>query len=301
MHIRTLSALLLLLMSSLATAQGREVEACYRLLEEGRPSEALVEADKALSADNSNREALMCKGRTHAELKQYDESLAALRAADKQSSRTADHVITLLLIGNVQKDAGRQAEAFASYQQALDAAREKQDKTLQRLAMNILGEAQVEAGQAQQGLQTLVQATELAANDGERAEDYVRIASTHARLNNLDQAIEYQVKAMLMLERVGERDDYANAGLELGRLYMEAGNHLQAENAINKVLKFARDNGSAYWEARSNYYLGLVKAKQGQTEAARTLMLDAHHNARRIGATTLAGEIGNAMLKLPQP
>lgn len=300
MHISKLSVVSLLLISSLAMAQGREVDACYQLLEEGKPEEALAQAEKALGADKNNREALLCKGRTHAELEQYKESLSALQAADKLSSRTADHVIALLLIGNVQKEAGQQAEAFASYQQALDAAKEKQDKTLQRLAMNVLGEAQVEAGQVQQGLQTSLQAAELAANDGERGEDYVRIGSAYAKLGNFDQAVEYHVKAMLMLERVGERDEYANAGLELGRLYIEAGNYSQAENAISKILKFARDNGSTYWEAHSNYYLGLAKAKQGQTEAARTLMLDAHHNARRIGAATLAGEIGNAMLKLPQ-
>lgn len=300
MHISKLPAVTLLLISSLAMAQDGEADACYQQLEQGKFSEALAQAEKALGADKNNREALLCKGRTHAELKQYNQSLDALRAADQLSSQTSDHVIALLLIGNVQKDAGQQAEAFASYQQALDIAREKQDKTLQRLAMNILGDAQAETGQVQQGLEHYLQAAGLAANDGERAENYTKIASAYAKLGNFGQAVEYQVKAMLMLERVGERDEYANAGLELGRLYMEAGNYSQAENAINKVLKFARDNGSAYWEAHSNYYLGLAKAKQGQAEAARTLMLDAHHNARRIGAATLAGEIGNAMLKLPQ-
>lgn len=294
-----LLASLLLLASSHAAAQDRGADACYRLLEEGKAVDALDAAAKAQGADASNREALLCKGRAHAALKQYNESLASIQAADKLSTGTADHVIALLLMGNVQKDAGKPAEAQASYQQAIDVAKDKQDKTLQRLAMNILGDAQVEAGQVQQGRDRYLQAAELAANDSERGESYAKIASAYAKLGNYDQAVEYQVKAMLMLERVGERDEYANAGLELGKLYTDAGNYTQAENAINKVLKFARDNGSAYWEARSNYYLGLAKAGQGQIEAARTLMLDAHHNARRIGATSLAGEIGNAMLRLP--
>lgn len=291
-------ALLLLLYSPFAATQDQDAAACNKLLAEGKIAEALAAADKALSAGD-NREVLLCKGQAHAELKQYNESLAVLQSAGKLSQRPADHVITLLLIGNVQKDAGKQAEALESYKQALDVASEKQDKTLQRLTMNIIGDTQVEAGQVQAGLQHYLQAAELAANDGERGESYARIASAYAGLGNHDQAIEYQVKALLMLERVGERDEYANAGLELGRLYIAAKNYGQAENAINKVLKFARDNGSAYWEARSNYYLGLAKAEQGQTDSARSLLLDAHHNARRIGATSLAGEIGNAMLKLP--
>jgi tetratricopeptide (TPR) repeat protein len=293
------SALLLLFLSPLAAAQNQDAAACDQLLEEGKTAEALARADKAVNAASDNREALLCKGRAHAELKQYNESLAALQSADKLSSQPAEHVIALLLIGNVQKDAGKQAEALASYKQALDAAKDKQDKTLQRLAMNIIGETQIEAGQIQQGLQHYLHAAELAANDSERGESYARVASAYTKLGNHDQAVEYQIKAMLMLERVGERDEYANAGLELGRYYMSTKDYLKAESAVNKVLKFARDNGSAYWEARSNYYLGLAKAEQGQVDAARALLLDAHHNARRIGAASLAGEIGNAMLKLP--
>lgn len=292
-------SLLLILLSLFAIAQNQDVAACQQLLEEGKAAEALARAEKAVNAASSNRDALLCKGRAHAELKQYNESLAALQLADKLSSQPEEHIIALLLIGNVQKDAGKHAEALASYKQALDVAKDIKDKALQRLAMNIIGETQIEAGQAQEGLQHYLQAAELAANDSERGESYARMASAHAKLGNHNQAVEYQVKAMLMQERVGERDEYANAGLELGRLYMASKDYGQAENAINKVLKFARDNGSAYWEARANYYLGLAKAEQGQVDAARTLLLEAHHDARRIGAATLAGEIGNAMLKLP--
>lgn len=294
-----LLASLLLLVAPMAVAQDKGADACYRLLEEGKANEALAVAVQMLDADKNNREALLCQGRAHAELKQYDESLSALKAAEKLSTGTADQVIALLLMGNVQKDAGNQADSLASYQQALKIATERQDKTLQRLAMNILGDAQVESGLVQQGLEHYLQAADLAANDGERGENFTKIAAAYAKLGNSDQAVEYQVKTMLMLERVGERDEYANAGLELGKLYMDAGNYTQAENAINKVLKFAVDNDSAYWQARSGYYLGLAKAGQGQAEAARALMLDAHHKARQIGATSLAGEIGNAMLKLP--
>lgn len=299
MNNTTLAIALLLCLPPVANAQNQKTAACYDALESGKAADALMHADKLLKADTKNREALLCKGRALAELKQYNEGLAALQAADQLSSQPADHVVALLLIGNVQKDAGKQAEALASYNQALDTAKGKNDKTLQRLALNIIGETQVEAGQTQEGLQSYLRGAELAANDNERGEDYGHIATAYSKLGNHQQAVEYQVKAMLMQERAGEPDEYANAGLELGRLYMTAKNYGQAENAINKVLKFAQENGSAYWEARANYMLGLNKAEQGDVERARTLLLGAHHNARRIGAATLAAEIGNAMLKLP--
>lgn len=295
----TLAITLLLCLPHMANAQSRDAAACYDALEGGKANDALAHAEKLLKADNKNREALLCKGRAHAELKQYNEGLAALQTADKLSSQPADHVIALLLIGNVQKDAGKQAEAFASYHQALDAAKAKNDKSLQRIALNVIGETQVGAGQMQEGLQSYLEGAGLAANDNERGESYGHIAAVYSKLGNPEQAVEYQVKALLMQERAGEPDEYANAGLELGRLYMIAKNYARAENAFKKILKFAQENGSAYWEARSNYMLGLNKAEQGDVAAARTLLLDAHHNARRIGAASLAGEIGNAMLKLP--
>lgn len=294
-----LAIALLLCLPLLANAQNSGTAACYEALEGGKAEDALMHADKLLKADNKNREALLCKGRAHAELKQYSEGLAALQAADKLSSQTADHVIALLLIGNVQKKAGNHAEALASYNQALDAAKAKNDKALQRIALNVIGETQVEAGQRQEGLQSYLQGAQLAANDNERGENYSRIAAAYSKLGNHDQAVEYQVKAMLMQERAGEPDEFANAGLELGRLYTAARNYGQAENAINKVRKFAQENGSAYWEARANHLLGLNKAEQGDVAGARILLLEAHHNARRIGAASLAAEIGDAMLNLP--
>lgn len=293
--------LFLFMFSIAATAQDQHVSACYEALDSGKADEALAHAGQAINADKNNREALLCKGRAHAELKQYDEGLIALKAADKLSDKPADHVIALLLIGNVQKDAGQKTEAIGSYRQALEAAQANNDKTLQRLALNVIGGAHVETGQMNEGLQNFLEASKLAANDTERGEDFGQIASVYNKLGRHDQAIEYQVKAVLMQERMGEPDQYAHAGLELGSYYTAAKDYAQAEKAITKVIKFARDNGSAYWEARANYYLGLTKAEQGQTETARTILLEAHHTARRIGATSLASEIGNAMLKLPAP
>jgi len=296
---KTSLVIALLCLPFAANAQNHNAAGCYTALENGKAADALVQADKLIKADAKNREALLCKGRAHAELKQYNEGLAALQAADQLSSQPADHVIALLLIGNVQKEAGKQTDALGSYQQALDAAKAKNDKALQRIVLNVIGEAQVDAGQTQEGLQSYLQGAALVANDNERAENYSHIAMAYSKLGKHEQAVEYQLKAMLMQERAGELDEYANAGLELGRLYMAAKNYSQAENAINKILKFAQENGSAYWEARANYMLGLNKAEQGDAAAARTLLLDAHHNARRIGAASLAAEIGNAMLKLP--
>lgn len=299
--IRLNIALSLFCFSTYAAAQDQHVAACYKALENGKAAEALTHADQALSADKNNREALLCKGRSHTELKQYTEGVAALQAADKLSTKPIERVVPLWLIGNAHKGAGQQNQAVESYQQARAAAQAQKDTMLERLSLNLIGETQVEAGQLDQGLETFLEASELAANDTERGENYVQIASTHDKLGNHDKAVEYQVKAVLMKQREGERDQYAHAGLELGRYYTAAKDYVQAENAINKIAKFARDNGSAYWEARANYYLAATKSAQGKPDEARTIFQEAHQTARRIGATALADEIGNAMLNLPAP
>ena len=294
-------AISLLCFSTYAAAQDQHVSACYKALENGKAAEALTHADQALSANKNNREALLCKGRSHTELEQYSEGVAALQAANKLSAKPVEHIVPLWLIGNAYKGAGQQSQALESYRQARAAAKAQKDIMLERLSLNLIGEAQVEAGQLDEGLQTFTEASELAANDTERGENYVQIASTHNKMGNHDKAVEYQVRAVLMKQREGERDQYAHAGLELGRYYTAAKDYIQAENAINKIAKFAQDNGSAYWEARANYYLGATKSAQGKPDEARTILQEAHQTARRIGATALADEIGNAMLNLRTP
>jgi tetratricopeptide (TPR) repeat protein len=275
------------------------ISKCNQSIEEGNASKALNIADEALRNNPNHHDALLCKGRAYASLKQFPAAVTALQASEESSANSGERMVSLLLMGNVQKEAGQSAEAMGSYQKSLDIARGEKDQPFERVSLNQLGETQVDAGQTEAGLQNYLKASELAANDNERGESYARIASAYDKLDKRNEAIEYQIKAMMMQERAGERDAYANAGLELGRLYTVAKDYIGAEKAINRILKFAQDHGSAYWEARANYYLGLTKAEQGETDAARTLMLQAHQAARQIGATSMAGEIGNAMLKLP--
>ncbi|HEU4708086.1 MAG TPA: tetratricopeptide repeat protein [Methylophilaceae bacterium] len=276
----------------------KSINQCNQSIKEGNASKALDYANAALQLDKSSHDALLCKGRAYDALQQYPQAIEALQASEKAATDANQRMLSLLILGNVQREAGQRAQALETYEKGLTVARAEKSSSFERASQNMIGDTQLEGGQPDEALKSYQQGSQLAANDNERGESYARIASAHDKLGNPAGAIEYQIKAMLMQEQAGERDEYANAGLDLSHYYLKAKDYTGAENTINKVLKFAKDNGSPYWEARSSYVLGQVKAAQGDVEGARTLMLAAHHTARQIGATSLANEIGNAMLDL---
>lgn len=295
-------ALMVLCVSPIAAAEKADINnyinQCNHNIKDGNASDALNSAEQALQLDKASHAGLLCKARAHAVLKQYDQAIEALQASVKAAANPNERILSLLLLGNAQREAGQSAAALDTYQKSLTLSQGEKNNAFQRTSLNLIGATQMEGGQIEAGLKSYQQGSQLAANDNERGESYALIASAHDKLGDHAAAIEYQIKAMLMQESAGERDEYANAGLELAHYYMTARDYTGAEKTLNKILQFARDNGSAYWEARASYVLGQVKAAQGDTDAARTLMLGAHHTARQIGASSLANEINNAMLDL---
>ncbi|HZV98421.1 MAG TPA: hypothetical protein VFF74_05485 [Methylophilaceae bacterium] len=306
MHLRAMLPLAAMLMfNGLAYAAedpdtAGKISACNQAIGEGDASKALAYAEQVLKHDKNNRSALLCKGRAHGGTGQVREALAALQAAEKLSASPNEHMVALTLIGNVQKSAKQSEEAIATYRKSLDIARADKNKYFERINLNLIGETQVDSNQLEAGLQNYLAASPLAANDNERADSYARIASTYSSLGKHDQAIEYQIKAFLMEERGGNLDHYANAGLELGRIYTVAKDYLNAEKYLNKILKLSKDQGGAFWEAKSYYYLALAKAASGDAASAKTFLSDAQSISDEIGAQALSEQIAQAQSKLPR-
>jgi tetratricopeptide (TPR) repeat protein len=111
-------------------------------------------------------------------------------------------------------------------------------------------------------------------------------------------AIEYQLKVMLMQQKSGTLDQYADACLALGRVYVNAKEYPQAEKTYNKLIQFAKDNGGAYYEAKASYGLAQVAAAKGDTSNAKTMMGDALKIAKNIGDADFATEIETSIKKL---
>lgn len=275
-----------------------KIKACNQAIREGDASKALAYAEQVLKQDKNNREAQLCKGRAYGGTGHFNEALAALQAAEKTSTTPLEHIVALTLIGNVQKDSGHLQEALTIYRQSLTMAQAEKEQRFERINLNQIGETQVASNQLDAALESYMTGSKLSANDNERADSFARIASTYSRLGKNDQAIEYQVKALIMEEASGDLDHFANAQLEMGRIYTVAKEYANAEKAINKIVKLSKDQGGAYWEAKSYYYLALNKVASGDLQAAKTLLGDAKQISEEIGAQSLADEVSQEIEKL---
>ena len=277
-----------------------QLSVCNKAFAEDEANTALDAANKVLAQDKDSRTALLCKGRALNVLGQYQEALAALNAAETLSQIPLEHIIALTLIGNVQKNSKQYSEAQSTYEKSLAISQSEKNNYLERTNLNSLGDTFVASNQLQKALDSYLAGSKLAANDNERADGFERIAATYKLMANYDKAIEYQIKAYLMQEQAGDLDQYANAGLELGAIYTATGNYVNAEKYINKTLKLSRDNGGAYWEAKSEYYLALNKIANQKPADAKPLLLDAQKITSEIGAKGLNEQISSALKTLPK-
>lgn len=291
-----------LIFSGFAQAEDDEIasklKSCNQAIMEGDASKALAYAEQVFKLDKNNRDALLCEGRAYGGTGRFKEALETLQAAEKSSASPLEHIVALTLIGNVQKSAGQLPEALATYRQSLAITRAEKVQRYERINLNQIGETLAASNQLDAALESYLAGSKLSANDNERADSYARIASTYSDLGKHDQAIEYQIKAVLMEQQGGDLDHYANAGLEMGRIYTAAKEYANAEKAINKIVKLSKDQGGAYWEARSYYYLALNKVASGEPQAAKPLLTDAKQICEEIGAQSLGDEISQALDKL---
>ena len=89
----------------------------------------------------------------------------------------------------------------------------------------------------------------------------------------------------------GTLDQYAHSSIELGRYYLIAKNYGSAENILNKIIKFAKEQGGAFYEAQGSYVLAKVKVAKGDTESAKSLIDNAKTIAKNTNDKELEAEI----------
>lgn len=299
----TLAITLIILCAPLAKAADDDIQSsidsCNKAIAAGDDSQALAYAERVLKQDKSNRSVLLCKGRAHGGTGQYKEALAALEAAEKLSATPLEHMVALTLTGNDYRSAKQFPEALDSYRKSLTLARAEKDKRFERINLNQIGDTLIDKNESDPALESYLAGGKLANNDNERGDSYARIASTYNRLAQHDKAIEFQIKAVLAEESAGDFDHYANASLELGRIYTAAKEYPNAEKTLDKIIAASKKEGSAYWEAKGDYYLALAKAANGQPQPARALLNDAQHICEEIGAQELGDQIAQALQNLP--
>lgn len=268
-----------------------DAHACNKAYDQGDFTSATTLAAKALNTSKNDRDALICKGRILSAQGDLESALAAFKSADKLSTDAFDKTIIALITGHAYKNAKQYEQAISSYQQSLKQAGIAKSKAFERVSHLGIGNVYFEKNQYTEALEAYLTANKLDANDNERAESFEKIALTYHLLNQHELALEYQVKAFFMNEKSGTLDQFAHSSIELGRYYAAAKNYTSAENTLNKIIKFAKEQGGAYYEAQGYYVLAQVKAATGDVQSAKTLIEKAQLIAKDTNDIALADEI----------
>lgn len=287
----SLSILLITLFINNVYAISLESTACKQAYDQGDAKTALAQASKALNINKKDNDALLCQGRTHATMGDFSNALVSFKLAETLASNAYDKAVATLLTGNAYKSLKQYDAAISSYQQTILHANAANNQFFERLAHNGIGDVYSEKDQLAQGLVEYELGNKLAANDNERAESFEKLALAYHNLNKNSLALEYQIKAYLMNETAGNLDQYAHSSIELGRYYAIEKKYASAENVLNKIIKFAKEQGGAYFEAQGSYILAKVKVATGDMPAAKALIANAKMIAKNTHDKLLDEEI----------
>ena len=293
------TVLLLISFNASADTASEKISACNAALNQADVNGALRISDEILKQQSNNRDGLLCKGRALGAQGKYEDALIALKMAEMQSNAGFEKILAHIFIGNLHAKNNKTAEAITSYEASIKICdAEKYMDKYKRINLNLIGDAHTQNKDLNAALVSYMEASKLAMNDNERANDFERLGSTYSALGKNNDAIEYQLKATLMHDKSGTREQFANASVALGRVYETAKDYPAAENTYTKLLKFSKDNGSGYYETLANYGLARNKAAIGDIASAKIMLANASSMAKNMGEADLVAEIEASLKKL---
>ena len=288
---KTLIAAFILMIFNDVLAGNYSASECNKLLNAGNTTAAIDYSKAMLSLNGSDKDALLCQGRAYYAAKDFNKALVAFDLAEKNSNNELDKIVTVFLKANASYALNQKDLALASYIKALKQSQMIANKAMERLALNAIGDISNNDKDYQAALDWYIQGFKLAANDNERGESAEKVAGAYHALNKDDLALEYQIKAYLMHDRVGTPDQYAQSSILLGQYYAIVKNYDNAEKTLNKIIKFANEQGGEYYEAKASYVLAKVELARGDTEKAAKLIEKATLIAKRTQDAALEKEI----------
>lgn len=247
-----------------AMAAAPAQEACQAALSRGQYSQAVTAAEKAPQLPS----AWLCKGRAQTGLAQWSAAQQSYERAITLKASGVELISAYMLLGNVLREQDQPAAAIERYTQAQQLSQQENIKRYVMLNHHLMGEAWFEAKQYQKALEAFQAGEKLAMNDNERADSYAHEATAYHALAQLDKAVEFQLKAVLMQKKSGTPDQYAQASLTLGQYFVDQKDYVGAEKTYLRLLEYAQENGGAYYEANAAIALSSVKHAQGDQAKA---------------------------------
>ena len=285
----------LFLFSLSASANTAEVAeklgACTAALNKGDLNTAVRTSTDLLKLDPKSHDGLQCKGRALGAQGKYAEAVSALEASAASTTDGFEQIISYLFLGNLHKNNNKNAEAIAAYEKSIKVCELEKNDKYKRISLNLMAEAQAQNKDFNAALTSYLAGSKLAMNDNERADSFERVALTYKALGQYDQAIEYQIKGVSMQQKAGTLDQYANANLALGDIYIAAKDYANAEKTFTNLAKFSNDQGGAYFEAKADVGLAQTKSASGDVTAAKVFADKAKTIAKETKDNALEQEI----------
>ncbi len=274
-----------LLMMNASFAKDADLDACDQAVHQGQYAQALQMAERHASRP----EFWLCKGRAQSGLNQNSAAQQSFKQAIQLKPTGLDLISAHMLLGNVQLEAKLHDAALESYQQALTFSQQQNMRRYARVAHNLMGEAYYEIKRYDQALNAFQTGEKLAMNDDERADSYVHEAMALQQLQQTDKAIEYQLKAVMMLRKSGTPDQYAEASLNLGKLFAAKQDFVGADKTYQRLMEYAHDNGGTFYEAKTAIFWAEAKRAQGDQAGCERLMQQAESLAAALKDDELNG------------
>lgn len=268
---------------------------CNSALNKGDLNTAVKSAAELLKLEPKNHDGLQCKGRALGAQGKYAEAVSALEASAVNTSDGFEQIISYLFLGNLHKDNNKNAEAIAAYDKSIKLCEAEKNDKYKRISLDLKAEAQAQSKDYNAALASYLAGSKLAMNDNERADSLERLAATYKALGKYDEAIEHQLKGVNMQKKAGTLDQYANANLTLGDIYLAAKDYANAEKTFANLAKFSNDQGGAYFEAKADIGLAQTKAASGDAAASKELVEKAKTIAKDSKDKALEEEIEQAI------
>ncbi len=264
-----------------------KISQCNQLIKDEKSEEALKLALRLITQDKNNREAMLCEARAQSAMGQYKDSIITLNSALTLTKQPLDRMVALTMLGNSYKNLEMYNEAKAQYENILSLAQTQKNTAFQRIALSLIGAVEYLRNEYDSALKNYLASLKYAANDNERADIYSHISEIYKTTKNLDASIEYQIKALIATAHYGDLEKQAEAGLTLGRLYADAKQYKQAEQAFNNVLNLSIDNEGPYFTVIS--YIEIIKLKLAVNDnfGAKKLIEEAKKVNLELGDTKL--------------
>jgi tetratricopeptide (TPR) repeat protein len=278
-----------------STDVAEKLAECTAALSKGDLNTAVKSSSALLKLDPKNHDGLQCNGRALGAQGKYAEAVSALEDSATNTADGFEQIISYLFLGNLHKDNNKNAEAIAAYEKSIKICEAEKNDKYKRISLNLMGEAQAQSKDYNAALASYLAGSKLAMNDNERADSLERLAASYKALGQYDHAIEYQIKGVNMQKKAGTLDQYANANLSLGDIYIAAKDYASAEKTFANLAKFSNDQGGAYFEAKADVGMAQTKIASGDAAAAKVFVEKAKTIAKDTKDKALEQEIEQAI------